>query len=297
MKSLEPWIDRGGGGRGFAATLPDSPAVRPRQRTADRPIRRLVSLLLFAALAAALTGCAGGRPVSPAPAIPDLTPEQVLRRAAALRPTGIVTATARIVIERRDERLPAKLALMVRNPDSLRIESVPVLGPPDFFLSMAAGELRVYLPARNAFYRGRATADNLARFFPLPLPPAVIVPLLVGQPPEAGPGTDRRAEVREGRYWVEEYREGKPVRSLQFVPDDGRLLGLRVGPEGESPGYAAEFADPVRIGEVILPQRLTVSSADGSMTVRYTELGKLDELSADPFPLPIPAGIPLIDLD
>jgi hypothetical protein len=255
----------------------------------------ILIVLLITALGAALSGCAGGRIASPG--IGFASPEQALRISAAARPAGIITATARIEIHRNDERLPLKAALMIAGPASLRLESIPVLGPPDFFLSVAADELRVYLPARGTFYQGRATAANIARFFPLPLSPAALVLLLIGQAPVAEPPSFLRGETQEGLYRVDEYAAGRPVRSLWFDPAEHRLQRIRAGAPAEEPLYTADFGDPLRLENAMIPQRVTIHAAGVSLTVRYADVRQLAEEATDPFSLPIPAGIPIVSLD
>jgi hypothetical protein len=258
-----------------------------------RPCRFFPGFLLIAA--AVISGCAGIRPAEPVRE--DLLPERALSLSAAICPTGIVTATARIEVIRRDERFPLKAALMIKPPASLRLESIPLLGPPDFFLSAASGVLHVFIPAQGGFYAGQATAANIARFLPLPLPPDEIVPLLLGQAPETKPASSLQGELRQGLYRVDERAGGRTIRSLWFDPDENRLLKIQTVAAGGEPLYTAEFADPLRIGNGVIPQRLNVGGEGWSLAVRYTELRQLDGAEADPFTLPIPDGIPVVSLD
>ncbi|MDA8125262.1 MAG: DUF4292 domain-containing protein [Deltaproteobacteria bacterium] len=293
---LFPW-------RGTAGTLADSrlrgpiPALwqnrRPhRNRRIPRWIRSPLWLGLF--LAATLAGCTSAR-VAPAVS-PYASPEIALRSLAATDVKGPITATARIEIRRFGQRYPAKLALMLQKPARLRLESIPLFGPPDLFLSIDGDELRVFIPERGAFYRGKATATNLSRFFPLALPAADIVSLLLGQLPEEETASALQGEMEEGLYRVERYAGGEKTGSCWIDPAEDRLVRFQKGTEGESAALTAEFADPIRLGAAIMPQQVILGGGGGTLTIRYTEI-RLSEDDRPAFALPIPEGVTATALD
>ena len=148
---------------------------------------------------------------------------------------------------------------MMKRPAFLRVESIPLMGPPDLYLSVAEGELRVFLPGKGAFYTGRATPQNISRFFPVFMPAADMVSLLMGVPPEDAEEMQSLAgEREEGLYRVDQYQSGRKMRSLWIDPADGRLIRFRRFMEDGSIVYTADFADHTRIGEDFLPQQVTI---------------------------------------
>jgi hypothetical protein len=260
------------------------------------------TLLLFwiAAFGLLLSGCAGHKPPLPFTAF-YASPEAALTALAASSPDpGTVTATTRIVINRHGERYPLKVALMMQRPASLRVESIPLMGPPDFYLSIAAGELRVFLPGKGAFYTGRATPGNLSRFLSVSMPAADMVSLLMGVPPDHGEKLQSLGgEQEEGLYRIDQYLSGRKMRSLWIDPDGGWLIRFRSFTEegAVAESYSADFADHVRIGEGFLPQQLTIREGETAvLTARHADLR---QIAVDPesFPLPVPDGIAPILLD
>ncbi len=156
-----------------------------KNTSATRVIRYgiLLLLLLIMGLGPLLSGCAGRRVAVSGSEY--LSPEAALRALASSDPGDrTLTVTARIEIKRLSERHVMKAALMMKRPAHLRLESIPLFGPPDFFLSIEAGEIRVFIPGKETFYVDRATEGNLSRFFPLALPAAETVSLLMGRLPE-----------------------------------------------------------------------------------------------------------------
>ena len=267
----------------------------------DRPLRQCTALPLWiAAFGLLLSGCTGLRP-SPAQTR-YASPEAALRSlAASAAPADqTFTATARIEIRHRGERYPLKIAVMMKRPAFLRVESIPLLGPPDFFLSVANDELRVYLPGKNVFYTGRSVPQNISRFFPLFMPASEMVSLLLGAAPDnREESTALHGEQEERYYRIDEYVADHRTRSLWIDPSVNRIVRIRKFTGGETVAYEAAFAEHILVGEGFgfIPQQLTITE-DGMATLnlRYSDLRPI---TADPesFPLPLPEGITPILLD
>jgi hypothetical protein len=258
-------------------------------------LHRTLPLFFIAALA--LSGCAGHKPFVPLTFYDS--PGAALRALAATSPGAqAVTATTRIIINRDGDRYPLKVAVMMQRPAFLRVESIPLMGPPDFYLSIAEGELRVFLPGKGAFYTGRATPRNISHFFSVSLPAADIISLLMGTPPDGAEEMQSQGGEREdGLYRVDQYLSGRKIRSLWIDPAGGMLIRLRRFTEEGTAVYTADFADHARIGEGFLPQQLTIREGEiPVLTVRHSDLR---QTAADPetFPLPLPDGITSILLD
>jgi len=263
--------------------------------TARGLLHRTLPLFWIAALV--LSGCAGHKPSVPL-AFYD-SPEAALRALAATSPGAqAVTATTRIAINRHGDRYPLKVAVMMKRPAFLRVESIPLMGPPDFYLSVAEGELRVFLPGKGAFYTGRAIPQNISRFFSVSIPAADMVSLLMGVPPDSAEEMQSLGGEREdGLYRVDQYRSGRRARSLWIDPAGGWLIRLRRFTEEGTVIYTADFADHIRIGEGFLPQQVTIRGEEMAvLTVRHADLR---QFAADPesFPLPVPEGMTPILLD
>jgi hypothetical protein len=259
----------------------------------------ILLLLLITALGTVFLGCAGRKVVpSQPPGGAYLSPDDALRALAETTPGDqTLTVTARIEINAHDERRPLKAALMMKKPAHLRMESVPILGPPDFFLSIDAGELRVFSPGNDggSFYIGRSTVRNVNRFFPLALPAADIISLLMGQPPRTEEASSCRGEWEDGLYRVDQCVAGEKILSLWIDPVGDLLRRVRAFTEGGNIAYTAEFEDHTSVGKYFLPQRLTITGEAVSLTFRYTE-ARLDN-DAESFALPIPEGIVPIPLE
>jgi hypothetical protein len=270
------------------------PEIDEGKGFADRHVRYGVLLLLMIT-AAGLSGCAGVRVASPGATYDS--PGTALRALAASVPKGTITATARIVISYKGERYPLKAAMMMRRPADLRLESIPLLGPPDLLLSIERGELRVFFPGNGTYYVGPATRWNISRFLHLPLPAIEAVAILMGRPPEKWEGTDNVQGERDEEYYrIDRYLAGKKICSLWIDPVQDLLTRVRAFTEGREIAYTADFSDHARVGGGFLPRRLTLSGEGVSFDLHYTEMGLLDDDAAS-FALPVPEGITPIPLE
>jgi hypothetical protein len=64
---------------------------------------------------------------------------------------------------------PVKAALIIKRPSHLRLEILPVIGVPDFFLTVPAEKMKIFIPSQGELYSGRPTVSNLQKFLPWPI--------------------------------------------------------------------------------------------------------------------------------
>lgn len=244
-----------------------------------------------------LFGCAGQRPVTSAASYNS--PETALRAlAASSAGDQAITATTRITIDRNGDRYPLKIATMIQRPASLRVESLPLMGPPDFLLSIVDEELRVFFPGKKAFYIGRATPRNLSRFLPVSLPAAEVIPLLMGASPDSPEEIQSmRGELTEGLYRIDQYGSHAKIRTLWIDPAREQLIRFQRFSTSGTILFSADFAEYVRIGKRFLPKKITIRKEEtGTLTIRHTDFRQVPA-NSESFPLQIPEGLLPILLD
>lgn len=209
---------------------------------------------------------------------------------------------AEIAVITETGRHPLRLAILARRPDSLRIEAIPALGPPNFFLAAHDGRLAAYLPETGEYLAGPAVPENLARFFPLSLSVGDLISLLMGNPPawptEEAPRVDAVAEAgmlrldissRDRRFrqtlWIDE-KTGYPRRCEQTAERDGGTETLNVYFDAYAPVDGAP-----------MPRRIRVKVKGGDQEERTVvleyesaTLETTSDAGAGPFDLPVPPG-------
>jgi len=255
--------------------------------------QRAALRLFLATCLAALAGCASLRITEPA--YLALSPQAALQLVNDSAVQTPLVVTAKIEIRHFGKRYPSRAALMIQQPDRLRFESIPPLGPPNFFLSIDQEELAVFVPAQNVFYRGRATETNISRFLHLALPPTDLISLLLGQPPE-GKGLLRGSWDAE-LYRVDREGEGERSDAFWLNPAERRLVRWqRLGKE-DRVVMTVDFADPAPTGKGIIPRELTLNTEGVTLAVHYTELVPTRGEDETIFALPLPEGFTAESLD
>ena len=259
-----------------------------------------VSLQLFPAFVLiisflfAFSGCLPGKvPISVAN---FSSPEDALEKATSkVHLKGALKAIARMEIITTRGRYPARVAVMLQKPSFLRVETIPLIGSPDFFLSVKGNVLKVFLPQKGEFYIGEATAKNLYSFFPISLPVEEILSIMTG----AYSVIDERGQtlkgIPEGKlYRIEVTSQNKKNRSLWIDPADNRLVRVDAFADQGNILYSVRFEDFVGVENVIIPRKVTVATGKADkpgITIEYSELQLSAETDPEVFDLPLPPGV------
>ena len=264
-------------------------------------IPQIAACALF--LSCCLASCAPSR-LSPLPE-GTLPPSQLGRHwkkiAAANYVQGSLQAIAKIDLQTGSMKNHLTVALQVRHPSRLRIENIPVFGPPDFFLSLNDKNLKIFLPGKKEFYIGRPTQENLTHFLPLSLPPADIVALLMGIP--SLPATDRIIGFKEanagGRLRLELFLDGNMTQTMSFDSLSERLVGMEILDSAGEVIRRVDYGAYHQFGNGWLPEAVTIVSREKNtrLRVQFTEMELIASEDEEIFDLPIPPGMTPVILD
>jgi hypothetical protein len=214
-----------------------------------------------------------------------------------------VKAIARIEVNTPEGRYPLKAALVLKRPSSLRLESIPLIGPTDLFLTIHENVLKVFVPEKRKFFIGKATARNLAHFLPGAATGIEIegmMSILIGTHPEIKGKTITLDGSPEGPlYRVDILSENRKIQSLWIDPED-HLVRVDLFAGDNSRLYSARFIGRDCIENMALPQNVTIAYGDNEkpdIIIRYVDIGPAKEIDATIFDLKPPTGVIPISLD
>lgn len=194
------------------------------------------------------------------------------------------------------QTLKARETISVRRAGRLRVE---VMSPFGLALVLAAsdGQLGIYDPSQNVFYRGRADAATLARFVRIPMDPGPAVRLLLGlMPQELAPDAIPSSVRRQDGLLVADYPlAGGGMEELGFA--GGHLALVRLSGAGR--GYQVRYSDYLDIGGLQFPHHLQAefTAAGSRLDLRYERPIVNPALSDALFVLAPGAGAREVDLN
>ena len=148
------------------------------------------------------------------------------------------------------QHLKAREDIVVRRPDSLRVEARSPLGVA-LLVAAQGDQLAIFEPGKNRFSRGHATAETLYKYVRIPMAPADAVALLMGLAPRDFPPDSVPDSVsNEGAMTVATYgNSASGRRQLGFT--DGKLAMVReTAPDGRV-SYEVRYSDYHDIGGVM----------------------------------------------
>jgi len=224
------------------------------------------------------------------------SPEDALEKVASkAHLKGTLKAIARMEIITTRGRYPARVAVMLQKPSFLRVETIPLIGSPDFFLAVKGNVLKVFLPRKGEFYIGEATAKNLYSFFPISLPLEEILSIMTGSCPVIDERGQTLKGIPEGKlYRIEVTSPNKKNRYLWIDPADNHLVRVDAFADQENILYSVRFEDFVRVENVITPQKVTIATGKADkpgITILYSDLQLSAETDPGVFDLPLPPGV------
>lgn len=254
------------------------------------PRRRLLAAL---AAAFAVAGCVPRRPP------PDLAldPAALLAevQAAGAGATS-VQGEARLRLDAPGARGTVLAFVAAERPDRLHVEALDFFGNPTATLVTAGGRLAIYDGRARTFYRGAATAENVARLVPLPLAPERIVAILCGTPLLAGAPVS--TEIGHDDVALE-LRDGARSASLRVGPRAAILRASFRGGAPAVPDHEVRYAAFLELPGLRFPTEVTVTSRDPDVRIElaWKEPAVGNRLDAALFRMEPPAGAKVVDLD
>jgi len=247
-------------------------------------------------------GCALSRETVPPRRELPPPPEKVLGQLFGNPPKEGFRATAKISLEIPEGKYFRSAALVMKYPDSLRIEALPLMGTPDLFLTADARLLKAYFPEENLFLVGRPTAPNLYALFRLYLTVPDVVSLLMGLPPGWEDPRLRYAAAWEGAlYRTDAFLEGNKIQTLWIDLEKKRLTRYETGGWNGHPPFQVDFREAVPVeGGGEFPGGIAITVKEPVVlfsTIRLRGLERAFTLPEDIFDLPVPRGAELRWLD
>jgi outer membrane lipoprotein-sorting protein len=217
---------------------------------------------------------------------------------------GALKAIAYIEVNTFRGRYPLKAAVMVKKPSSLRLEVLPLIGPPELILSVHENVLKVFLPQKGEFYIGQASEKNLGYFFPFSTVGLLIediTSIMLGtHPPIKEKSLILRDSPEDGFYRLDILSEKRKIQSLLIDSENNRLLRVDLFDNNNNRRYSVRFFGHSVTEILTIPDKITLASGDNEnpyIIIRYSDAQMATGADAASFDLQPPPNITTISMD
>jgi outer membrane biogenesis lipoprotein LolB len=228
-----------------------------------------------------------------------ISPESLWKAYLADHPSGFTWKTyARLDVQNGSERFPLRAALVIHPPSDIRIEILPVIGSPEFLMTVHEGRIKVFLHATGKFYTGSASEQNLRMFLPGTPPMKDAIPLLVGITPDLIGKAHFTCTSERLHYRIERFASQGEIQSLLIDSFTGNLLQLDLSNAQKTETWSVIYDEYRNIGGKVFPHRIVIKNGKGyCVTINYEDPSWTSLYEANLFDLEVPQGENSIDLD
>lgn len=203
----------------------------------------------------------------------------------------IFSSLAQIKFNTSEGLYSVKAALIIKRPSYLRVELLPVIGAPDFFLTISPEKMKILILSKGEFYSGRPTVENIKKFLPWPMAIEDMIMILTGGYPS----------FQETNVFSQMYHEDKIVRLEMKAPsgcsqtiwfgENNKLLKMIRHDEIGEEIYHVHFTYNKNDSEC--PEEITIRMADGitSLSIKYSDVKIEKQTDLSVFDLAIPDNV------
>jgi hypothetical protein len=182
----------------------------------------------------------------------------------------------------------AGLFVAVVEPAFMHLEVLDFFGRPQSMLATDGVKFGLYDGQHGKFYRGPASAANMARAVPVHIPPKELAALLLGRVPRLAEPAGMTFDASKRVFVV---TLGDRQR-LEISPPSYRVV------KSEVPGsYSVEMGDIEPLGGVTMPRHLALHAPGTDLELTYKDI----ELNVRPdptlFDLSPPEDVPVVEVD
>ena len=227
----------------------------------------------------------------------DVPPEKdITAISGAVTQDNTLSAIALIDLVTKQGYQPIRAALVIRKPSYLRLELLPVIGTPDFFLVVTPAAMSIFIPSRGEYYSGKPTGANLSKFLPLDFNIEDIVKILSGTYPALPEKEVSSQSYRDGNFQRIEMKAKSGSSQTIWIKEKNRLSKFIRNDESGKEIYRVQYDDYEK--ESFIASKITIKTADGnSISVKYSGLKIETAADLSVFEMPVPEGMKTIFLD
>lgn len=181
----------------------------------------------------------------------------------------------------------AGLFVAVKEPASIHLQALDFFGRPQAQLTTDGVTFGLYDAQAGKFFKGPASAANLARVLPVILPPSELAALLLGRVPRVEAEAQVKLDREKGR-WIATFDR----QQVEIEPPSYRVVHSSI-----PGGYDVEMGAIEEISGVTFPKHAVLTANGARMELSWKDV----ELNVPPedsmFDMSPPEGVPVVEVD
>jgi hypothetical protein len=215
----------------------------------------------------------------------------------SIKEDEIFSALAQIDVVTHNGYYPVKAALIIKRPSYLRMELLPIIGVPDFFLTASPEMMKIFIPSKGEFYSGRPTVSNLKKFLPWPMEIEDVIMIFTGTYPSLKEDDISYQRRREDNLVRVEMNAPSGSSQIIWVGENNKLLKLVRKDETGEELYNVKYIYDDDLTD--FPKKIKINIADEtiSLSVKYSDVKVEKAADLSVFDLAIPANVKEIILE
>lgn len=246
-------------------------------------------------LALALSGCP--HRVDFGPSGEPRSAEELLKRIeVGEHAVTSVKGDAKLKIDSPQTKATLTLFAAVAEPANVHLEALDFFGKPQGVLVSDGKQFSLYDGQAGKFFRGPATAQNVARFVPIALHPAELAALLLGRSPRIeAESKELRFDQTEGLFFLT-LTQGTIAQTLTIKPPLYRVVRSTI--TGLST-YDTDFESFEDVGGATYPRRVVLTAAASRIRIELNYKDVAVNEAPDPtmFQQDPPENVPVVEVD
>lgn len=209
----------------------------------------------------------------------------------------IFSALAQIDVVTLNGYYPVKAALIIKKTCYLRMELLPIIGVPDFFLTASPEMMKILIPSKGEFYSGRPTVSNLKKFLPWPMEIEDVIMIFTGTYPSLKENNISYQRRQEDNLLRVEMNAPSGSSQIIWVGENNKLLKLVRKDEAGEELYNVKYIYEDDRSD--FPKKIKINMVDEkiSLSVKYSDVKVEKSTDLSVFDLTIPANVKEIILE
>lgn len=209
----------------------------------------------------------------------------------------VIRAIAHMELITPERSFPVKAALTIKRPLYLRLEFIPLIGVPDFLLTVSPQRMKIFIPSKKECYSGRPTANNLKKFLPWSMDIEDMIMIFTGTYPALKENDVEYHVDHEEDLLRFDMHTPNGVSQTIWVGEDHKLLRLVRKDEMDMELYHVQYTYNKNGGHFPETIKIIMDDATFSLSVKYSDVEMEQTTDLSIFDLDIPEGVKEISLD